>query len=347
MDGEAVLDMSDIAEPSVLRSRSGEQGNVPRRSGLFYALLRAIFEGALLLVALAAAETLFFGPGTFASFNIHPFWIVVLLVTIQHGLYAGVLTACLASALLDRPVRPPNLDIVDYYFELASLPAQWISAAVILGIYRQAQIRAETAQNVEIAELRAMNERFAEEIARLDEDLQEFEISAAIASPSVPPNSPEYARPSLPALSSLAALRVAPRTQIGKRFAACAEQLLHCDRARLYGAATDGGFRIVSRDSGVLEFAGKISAQDPRVKAARTVAEFATRDGDASDPVTIVLMERPGDAPLGLLTIPAEATGEPFSAQAEGLRLLCQATTEALANASLGDDGLEQGRAAS
>jgi hypothetical protein len=342
-----VREMSDIAEHSVFLDRSGEHGNARGRSGRFYALLRAIFEGALLLVALAAAETLFFGPGTFASFNIHPFWIVVLLVTIQHGLYAGVLTACLASALLDRPVRPPDLDIVDYYFELARLPAQWVSAAVILGIYRQAQIRAETARNVEIAELRAMNERFAEEIARLDEDLQGFEISAAIASPSEPPSSHDHANTPPPALSSLAALRAAARTQIGERFAACAEQLLHCDRARLYGAAADGGFRIVSRESGVLEFAGKIPAQDPRVTAARPVAELGTRDGDGSDPVTIALMERPGEAPLGLLTVPADTIGEPSSAQAEALRLLCLAATEALANASFGDDGLELGRAAS
>ena len=107
-------------------------------------------------------------------------------MSIQHGLYASVITACMASLMYDAPARPPDLDITEYYLALARLPAQWILVAVILGVYRQSQLRLDQAKDAEIRHLRLVADRFAQEVARLDSDLQQFELATALGSVSGP-----------------------------------------------------------------------------------------------------------------------------------------------------------------
>ena len=141
---------------------------------LFLHQARGVFEGFVLLVALVAVERIFLGRGTYAGLDVHPFWLPVLLVTMQYGLYGGVITACLASLMLDWPIRPPGQDIVDFYFELVRLPVQWVLVAMAIGIFRQAQIRADAVRERTLAHLRSVNDLFAQEVARLDDENRRF-----------------------------------------------------------------------------------------------------------------------------------------------------------------------------
>jgi hypothetical protein len=140
--------------------------------------LGAIVESFVLLLLLEAAEILFFGDRYFASLAQHPFWIVVLLAALQHGLFAGVATAGLAALMMDWPPRPVDVDITAHYLEVAILPLQWLAAALCIGLFRQTQIRDQRRLQAEKASLEEINEALAAEVSRLDDEVEGFELEA-------------------------------------------------------------------------------------------------------------------------------------------------------------------------
>lgn len=142
-------------------------------------LIRSVFGSFVLLAAIRLAEPLLFQPGYYADLSVHPFWIVVVLVAMQEGLFAGVAAAGMASLLMQWPARPLDMDITAHYATVAIVPIQWILSAVLLGAYRQVQIASEDRVTRENADLRAANEVMAEEIERLDAALSRLELRAA------------------------------------------------------------------------------------------------------------------------------------------------------------------------
>jgi hypothetical protein len=151
------------------------------RGGSIVGLLRSTFESLLLLSLLLAVEALFFGSGYFASLSIHPFWIVVLLASVQNGLFAGVVTTALAASLMDWPPRPIGVDITTHYLATAILPLQWLIVSFCIGFYREGQIRAERQLVTANARLTQINEALASEIARLDQTIRAQELAASTA----------------------------------------------------------------------------------------------------------------------------------------------------------------------
>ena len=273
-------------------------------------------------------EILFFGPGTYATLDLHPFWIVVLLVTVQHGLYSGVVTAVLAAMMLDWPARPPGLDIADYYLELARLPVQWIAVSMLLGVYRQSQIRLEAERVREIAHLKAVNECITDEVARLDDELWQFEIAAAVSpGAGVKPVNTVSAEPA--ALVKLAALRTARPSELGQRFAASAAAFLGDTPVRLFRCTKNGRFTDISPGHSLPSFGHEIQPEHPAVRNALAVEKIDSHALRAGGVVVLGLCPAPAAALCGLIV--AEYAGKRIpSAQAEGLRLLAAAATEAL-----------------
>jgi hypothetical protein len=297
-----------------------------------YHFIRAVFEGVALLVIMIGIETLFFGPGTYATLDVHPFWIAVLLVTLQHGLYSGVITAVLAAMMLDWPIRPPGLGITDYYLELARLPVQWITAAMLLGVYRQSQIRLDAERVREIAHLKAVNECFAEEVAKLDEELWQFEITVAV-SPNVGAESVNTVPAkfsAIEALVRLAALRAAGPAEVGRRFAASTAALLGDMPVRLFRCNQNGGFVDVSPGPSLPGFGSEVHPEHPAVRGALTPEKINSQALRVGKRVVIALRPAPGASLCGLVIAECPSRSEIASAQAEGLRLLAAAATAAL-----------------
>lgn len=304
-----------------------------------YHFIRAVFEGVALLVIMIGIETLFFGPGTYATLDIHPFWIAVLLVTLQHGLYSGVITAMLAGMMLDWPIRPPGLDIADYYLELARLPVQWIAAAMLLGVYRQSQIRLDAERVREIAHLRAVNERFAEEVAKLDNELWQFEIAVAV-SPGIgaEPVNPVSAKSSaIKALVRLAALRSARPSEVGHRFAASAAALFEDMPVRLFRRTQNGGFVDVCPGPSLPGFGLEVHPEHPAVRGALPPEKIDPQALRADKMLVIALRPAPGAGLCGLVIAACPDRSEVASAQAEGLRMLAATATAALCTVNAPD----------
>jgi hypothetical protein len=269
-------------------------------------------------------ERIFLGRGAFAALDVHPFWFPVLLVTLQYGLYSGVVTACLAALMLDWPIRPPGQDIVDFYFEVVRLPVQWVLVAMAIGVFRQSQIRAETVRERAIAGLRATNERFAEEVARLDEELYRYETAVATASPR------EDATPAsgVPeALARLAALRTASPDALGLRFTEAAQAVLGAAPIRLYRVTAEGDYADLADAPALPGAPPRLPAEHPLLRA--------PSPGRRRTPEILSLPLQPAGyaAPAGFLLAaePDRATAD--AAWEEGLRLLAAAAAAGLMHA--------------
>lgn len=144
-----------------------------------FVVVQELIGAAVLLLTIRAAEPLFFGEGFYANMSTHPFWIVVILASVQGGLLTGVVTAGFAAMLMDWQPRPIDVDITAHYISLAIVPVQWLLAAIVIGSFRQQQIRYETRLEDEVTRLTAMSEDFANEINLLDQEIQKLELQSA------------------------------------------------------------------------------------------------------------------------------------------------------------------------
>lgn len=141
--------------------------------------LRGFISSAVLLAAINASEPLFFGEGHFTTLTYHPFWLVILLAAVQHGVFVGLSVVGLATIMMDWPSRPIGMDITEHYVDIATAPAQWLVAALLIGLYRQQQIRHERRLARSNERLRDVNRTLAEEIHRLDAFVARAELAAA------------------------------------------------------------------------------------------------------------------------------------------------------------------------
>lgn len=301
------------------------------------AFLRAFIGSAVLLLTISAAEPLFFGEGYFSTLTYHPFWIVVLLAAVQHGLFVGVATVGLATLMMDWPPRPVGVDITAHYVDMATTPTQWLIVALLIGSYRQAQIRRDQQVRRHNARLAVINDTLATEIHRLDAALMRAELSAATR--------PEAAsQPSRPraALDALAQLSVAGAADRADAFVAAARA---CSDAGIawFEVSPAGDLVLRAATHPGIEIPASASARDLPACSARPKT-FAPGEGlapeaghalclpviptAAREPVggVVAFADSPQELPgltstLTLLARALEAAVPPAPPDAQGVRL--------------------------
>lgn len=98
----------------------------------------AFFAGALIIDAAL-------GEGVrFTGLVLHPFWIILLLITVQYGAKEALLCALVASVCLlvnNIPTQQIVETRYDYLFRILHLPILWVATATILGAIRSRHIR--------------------------------------------------------------------------------------------------------------------------------------------------------------------------------------------------------------
>lgn len=160
-----------------------EQSGPPSLAAEAEPFLRGLIGAVALLLVVRTAEPLFFGDSFYTTLAIHPFWIVVILAAVQGGFFVGVATAAAAAMLMDWPPRPIGVDITAHYVGLAIIPVQWLLAAIVIGTFRQGQIRREAWLAAENFRLRQMSEDLAKEVERMDGEVAALELHAATKEP--------------------------------------------------------------------------------------------------------------------------------------------------------------------
>lgn len=82
-------------------------------------------------------------PFNYFALSLHPFWIVIILISAQYGIREGLFTTLLAILLyITGPLPSPTVlqDDFDYFFSIIKLPLMWLVAAVVLGELRSKHI---------------------------------------------------------------------------------------------------------------------------------------------------------------------------------------------------------------
>lgn len=101
--------------------------------------LSAIIE-ILVFLSLAVLFNKIWGDGQrFISYSIHPFWIIILLATVQYGTLEGILSTILSTLFMYAGNVPPQKvgeTFFDYEVYLAWTPTLWFVTAFILGEIR-------------------------------------------------------------------------------------------------------------------------------------------------------------------------------------------------------------------
>jgi hypothetical protein len=99
------------------------------------------------LFAIAAGCALYLGTSNheFLKF-FNPFWLVVLLISIQYGMTLGIfatLLATLGSFALWWPSAAANQDLYDYLLTIAIDPIMWLVCAFFVGSIRDRQLQSQ------------------------------------------------------------------------------------------------------------------------------------------------------------------------------------------------------------
>lgn len=106
---------------------------------------RHAFMETLCFLSCALLLNILLGDGTrFIHMPLHPFWVIVLLVTVQYGQGEAIMAAVLSSLFLlvgNLPEQTFTETLYEYIFRVSYLPLLWIVTALVLGSIRARQLQ--------------------------------------------------------------------------------------------------------------------------------------------------------------------------------------------------------------
>jgi polysaccharide biosynthesis protein PelD len=112
----------------------------------------------------------------------HPFWIIILLLSVQYGSNEGLLAVLLATLLLlvgNLPDQRIDQDVYAWVLSIVAQPLMWLLAAVILGEIRMRHIRERDRLAQELKESKAREETFATAYETVRQRKERLELSVA------------------------------------------------------------------------------------------------------------------------------------------------------------------------
>lgn len=178
--------MSSISPASVDRAISSAEEKLPLRRDQARRIIgiraSAIVETIGFLAIAIGVDYLFFDGSRFFATAPHPFWIILLLITIQYGTGEAMLAAALCSAVLllgDLPEQRIDQTIYDYAFLLAQRPVMWFTTAVVLGELRARQIRERDMLFEQVDRLNAQFKKLSEAYVRIERVRDNLEVRVA------------------------------------------------------------------------------------------------------------------------------------------------------------------------
>ncbi len=109
---------------------------------IFGIRLSALIEMLVFFAVVIGLSYPFDGGMRFIDTSPHPFWIILLLITVQYGTKEGLVCAFLACAALYAGNLPDNrfVNMYEYLVEVLATPFLWVGTALILGGLRTRQL---------------------------------------------------------------------------------------------------------------------------------------------------------------------------------------------------------------
>jgi len=142
----------------------------------------ALLEIGLFFLVAVLLDRLVFDGDSFWSVSPHPFWLIVLLVTVQYGTAEGVLAALVSTVVLlagGMPGQTLDQDLYDYLYSIVRHPLMWFVAAVLLGELRMRHARERELLRQELKEAREKERIIAEAYQRQQRIREDLETRVA------------------------------------------------------------------------------------------------------------------------------------------------------------------------
>ena len=157
--------MLDVGGPKLARVESGGWRSSLSSLSLFRGSLREqswMMELGAIYLALFVIDFLFFPKyGDFFALSPHPFWLPVLLFSLQYG-FSRAVAAAVSAITISWLFLPPEQVLGEAYFDYIArssiTPAMWLGTALIVGELRQRQISERSQVDEELVRLRAQAE---------------------------------------------------------------------------------------------------------------------------------------------------------------------------------------------
>ncbi len=131
---------------------------LPDTPATFLGLRRmAVIETVAFLLFALLIDAIFLGGDRFHDVNPHPFWLIILVVTVQYGPAEGVMAAILSSLALllgQFPAQTLGEDLHGWLLHALSLPVTWLVAAFLLGQFTARHLAIRARLRRELAEAR-------------------------------------------------------------------------------------------------------------------------------------------------------------------------------------------------
>ena len=169
---------------STTRTPIEEYAPAPKPPKTYFIRPSALLEiGIFFLVALVIDQLM--KGDRFWNVNPHPFWIIVLLTSVQYGVKEGFLSAVIASIVLligNIPARSAGFDTFTHIYEAFINPIMWLMTSLIIGEMRQRHARRQQRLAEELYESRLREETIAEkyeDIRKIKENL-EFRVASQL-----------------------------------------------------------------------------------------------------------------------------------------------------------------------
>ncbi len=138
--------------------------------------LNGWIELLALIAIILSIDVLLFDGNRFRDIAPHPFWIPLLLLTVQYGTGAGLIAATIMTFALyigDLPPQGIDQDFYAYFFELFGTSILWLVCAVLIGGIRDRQV-------TERAELRVELRQSKREAAKIAESYEKLKNAKAV-----------------------------------------------------------------------------------------------------------------------------------------------------------------------
>lgn len=154
------IDEKEIDNPFHNESEQQDQAilkqRVEQRWGAFLGLRRnAWLEILFFLLLVLAIDYFMFDGDRFATVSPHPFWIIILISSVQYGAGAGITATVLSSFLLlagNMPEYDINQDLHQWILKGFALPLMWLATAVVIGELSARNIRERKDTALHLAE---------------------------------------------------------------------------------------------------------------------------------------------------------------------------------------------------
>lgn len=144
--------------------------------------LSALIEIVLFFAIMVVMDVMGMDGHRFWSVEPHPYWIIVLLISVQYGTAEGILAVIIASIILlvgNMPQQQLDQDMYAYLFQVSIRPLLWVVAAVAIGELRNRHIRERNHLANELELAREREEKITESYEWVRDHKQKLELRIA------------------------------------------------------------------------------------------------------------------------------------------------------------------------